>query len=386
MAKSYEELLSSAEKIMENELPESNTHVLVGTHMKDVVERMQDDDTQRGKKFTELEKKLKGDKEVVDDGFEYPFVQLGSFADYEGLRVALDGLHSRENTAQVVGEFRALMNGNLLFIRNYVRSWADEDFIQYIEGTVKLNDDGGLTVASYVSSFTRRYSDGSWSEWTEIGSGGGGGGTGDYVSRLVYENEQKDQDQKIEELEDAVFPLTIAVSGGGTFEKGTTRTITVGWSVKKGGETVTAESVTVNDEHAEGTSKAFEGVGATTTYTVKASYQGKTVQGSTTARFVAPMYFGFASWGSVADGLDIDSLRKQALKTSPGGTYTLENPTKGYYMWLCVPSSMSIGKVTSSGFDVPMLEAEEGSTDIDSYRCYRSASGIDAGSFTIVVS
>ena len=144
--------------------------------------------------------------------------------------------------------------------------------------------------------------------------------------------------------------------------------------------------MTVNDEPAEGTSKAFEGVGATTTYTVKASYQGKTVQGSTTARFVAPMYFGFASWESVADGLDIDSLRKQALKTSPGGTYTLENPTKGFYMWLCVPSSMSIGKVTSSGFDVPMLEAEEGSTDIDSYRCYRSASGIDAGSFTIVVS
>ncbi len=165
MAKSYEELLSSAEKIMENELPESNTHALVGTHMKDVVERMQDDDTQGGKKFTELEKKLKGDKGSVNNGFDYPFVFLGSFVDYAGLVVELDKLHSKDNSSQTVGIFRVTMNGNLLFVTNYVRSWADEDFIQYIEGTIKLLEDGSLGVTTEVGKFTRRFTDGSWTSW-----------------------------------------------------------------------------------------------------------------------------------------------------------------------------------------------------------------------------
>lgn len=174
MAKSYDELLAGAMKIMENELPESNTHVLVGTHMKDVVERMQDDDTQGGKKFTELDKKLKGDKASVNNGFDYPFVYLGSFADYAGLVVELDKLHSKDNSSQTIGEFRALMNGNLLFIRNYVRSWAMEDFIQFVEGTVKLID-GKLAVSDRVSSFMRRYVNDAWDEWVELGGDGGGG-------------------------------------------------------------------------------------------------------------------------------------------------------------------------------------------------------------------
>ncbi len=165
MAKSYEELLSSAEKIMENELPESNTHVLVGTHMKDVVERMQDDDTQGGKKFTELEKKLKGDKASVNNGFDYPFVFLGNFVDYAGLVVELNKLHSTDNTSQTVGNFRVTMNGNLLYVTNYVRSWADEDFIQYIEGTIKLRNDGTLNVSTEVARYSRRYTEGVWSAW-----------------------------------------------------------------------------------------------------------------------------------------------------------------------------------------------------------------------------
>lgn len=382
--KSYEELLAGAEKIMENELPESNTHVLVGTHLKEVVERMQDDDTQGGKKFTELEKKLKGDKASVNNGFDYPFVFLGSFVDYAGLVVELDKLHSKDNSSQTIGEFRAFMNGNLLFIRNYVRSWADEDFIQYLEGTVKLNDENGLTVASYVSFFSRRYTDGVWSEWSELDSGGVGA-SGDYVSRLVYENEQRDQDKKITELEDAVFPLKVSVSGGGLFEKGTSQTITVRWTVTKGSKTVVPDSIKVNNVEILSSFKQFTNVTSNTVYNVAVTYGDSTASGSTTATFIAPMYFGFAE-ASAVGSLAITDLGKQAIKTSPNGTYTLHNPTNGHYLWLCVPSSMTINKVTSSGFDVPMMESEIGNTNIDSYKCYRSSSAIGSGDMTILIS
>ena len=77
---------------------------------------------------------------------------------------------------------------------------------------------------------------------------------------------------------------------------------------------------------------------------------------------------GFAQTSEVSS-LDIVSLTKQSIKTSASGSYSLNNPTTGYYLWLCVPSSMSIQKVTSSGFDVPMEAAANGSTAVDSYKC-----------------
>ena len=192
--------------------------------------------------------------------------------------------------------------------------------------------------------------------------------------------------ERLMDLEDKVFPLTISVSGGGTFEKGISRTITVSWTVKKGDQVVDAESTTVNDSPVEGTSKQFTDVSETTTYTVKATYQSKQVSGSTKATFIAPMYFGFARWSSAADGLNITSLTKQAIKTSPNGSYSLNNPTTGYYLWLCVPNSMTINKVTSSGFDVPMEASTSGSTSVDTYKCYRSSSQINEGVMNIVIS
>lgn len=194
-----------------------------------------------------------------------------------------------------------------------------------------------------------------------------------------------DLDEKMGMIEDKVFPLAISVSGGGTFEKGVSKDITVSWTVKKGDSTVSAESVTVNDVPASGTSKQFSGVAESTTYTVKAVYQGKTVQGSTSATFVAPMYFGFSA-ASEAGSLEITSLVKQSVKTSPGGSYTLNNTVSGHYLWLCVPSSMTINRVTSSGFDVPMEAAAGGSTTVDSYKCYRSSLPINSGNMSIVIS
>ena len=210
------------------------------------------------------------------------------------------------------------------------------------------------------------------------------------ISTLVQKalNNKADKvttEERLQELEDKVFPLSITVTGGGTFEKGVPKTITVSWTVKKGDSVVDAESVTINDSPVEGTSKQFTNVLETTTYTVKAIYQSKQVSGSTKATFIAPMYFGFAA-NSTSEDLNIISLTKQAIKTSPNGSYSLNNPTSGFYLWLCVPSSMTINKVTSSGFDVPMETNTSGTTEIDTYKCYRSSSQINQGTVNIVVS
>lgn len=121
--------------------------------------------TECDEKNAEIHSQITGDSATNSNGFEYPFVFLGNFADYTRLIAELDKLHSTDNTSQTVGDFRVAMNGNLLYVTNYVRSWADEDFIQYIEGTIKLLENGSLGVTTEVGKFTRRYSGGAWSAW-----------------------------------------------------------------------------------------------------------------------------------------------------------------------------------------------------------------------------
>ena len=67
-------------------------------------------------------------------------------------------------------------------------------------------------------------------------------------------------------------------------------------------------------------------------------------------------------------------------------TYTLNNSTDGNYMWLCVPDTMTINRVTLNGFDVPMEAAQSASTSLGAYKCYRSSNALVAKSYTIVIS
>ena len=51
----YEQLIAGANKIKENELPESNTHDLVGDQLLQMTNKMQEENSNNGKKFSELE-------------------------------------------------------------------------------------------------------------------------------------------------------------------------------------------------------------------------------------------------------------------------------------------------------------------------------------------
>ena len=189
---------------------------------------------------------------------------------------------------------------------------------------------------------------------------------------------------RVIELENEVFPLSVSVSGGGTFELGTTQTITVTWTSKKGDEIITPDSQTINGETAT-SPKIYSGVTNTTTYTVSINYDGLIATGSTTATFLAPIYLGFAASSTPAE-LTITSLSLKQVKSSAAGTYNLNNPTDGYYLWICVPSDKSITRVTLNGFDVPLESPQSGSTTVGSYSCYRSSNQLVTGDYSFVVS
>ena len=151
-------------------------------------------------------------------------------------------------------------------------------------------------------------------------------------------------DAMLDKLYKEVFPLNISVSGGGLYEKRTTQTVTVRWTVKEGSDVVVPDTVTVNDEPVTNTdtSKVFESVTTNTTYTVKAVKTGQTVQGNTSVTFVNPSYFGVVA-ADYSPAEDTIKALTKSVKSGRGytGTATLNNQKTCY----AYPKSM--GALTS---------------------------------------
>ena len=104
---------------------------------------------------------------------------------------------------------------------------------------------------------------------------------------------------------------------------------------------------------------------------------------SISANLYLPVYYGFSK-ATTGNELTITSLTKGG--SSLNGTKTLNNDDATKYLWLCVPNTMSINKVTSGGFDVPFLAPVEASTPLGTYKCYRTRDLPGTDSMTIVIS
>lgn len=187
-------------------------------------------------------------------------------------------------------------------------------------------------------------------------------------------------------LELSINPILIEFTGS---EKDTT----VAWKIMRKGVGVTPTELTFKQN---GVALAA-GLTASGSINAKVNKLGDTVfeivvtadgmKGSTSKKLtmVLPVYMGFAG-ASDAAGLAITELSKYAPLASPAGTYKIKNNADGIYLWLCVPDTMTINKVTSSGFTVPMREVQTGQTELGGYKCYRSSNAIVAGEYTYTIS
>jgi len=113
-----------------------------------------------------------------------------------------------------------------------------------------------------------------------------------------------------------VFPLTLTVTGGGVYEKGTSQTVTVNWNVKEGDTATFPDTVTVNDTSVLATvqSKQFSSVTTDTTYTVAITKGGVSKTGSVKAQFVNPSYFGVVDSDFEATEEGIKALGTKSVK------------------------------------------------------------------------
>ena len=187
-------------------------------------------------------------------------------------------------------------------------------------------------------------------------------------------------------LELSINPILIEFTGS---EKDTT----VAWKIMRKGVGVTPTELTFKQDGvalsaelvANGSISTKVNKLGDTVFEIAVEADGMKKSTSKKLTMVLPVYMGFAG-ASDAAGLAITELSKYAPLTSPAGTYKIKNTADGIYLWLCVPDTMTINKVTSSGFTVPMREVQTGQTELGGYKCYRSSNAIVAGEYTYTIS
>lgn len=135
------------------------------------------------------------------------------------------------------------------------------------------------------------------------------------------------------QLDEKVFPTTLSVSGGGTYDEGTTQVVTVTWKLQKNGQTLTPDSVTVNGESVDPSVnyKVFTDVTTTTTYRVVVVYKGKTYNGSTIVTFKKTYY---RYYGAAPLDTDFNNLSDEVVN---GFTKEVATSKEAYNVAITIP-------------------------------------------------
>lgn len=239
--------------------------------------------------------------------------------------------------------------------------------------------------------------------WASFGGSGGGEVTGAvrYDEAQVLEDAQKTQAREnigaasqkdVDDINQILFTQYTALSMSRTpasFEKGVKTEVTLNWSTKFNNQEIEPDSLEVKKGSevltSDKTLKTIkDSVTNTQAYSMTAVIKGITKTASVTVNAYYPMYFG-ASAKNALESADILAMTKQPIKSSPAGNATVEVGANEY-LWLCVPSTMSVNSVKSGGFDVPMAAPVTVAVDgKGGYKCYRSASPFAEGTFNGVI-
>lgn len=196
-------------------------------------------------------------------------------------------------------------------------------------------------------------------------------------------------------LEQSEWPLSLELTINPILIEftGSEKDASVSWKIMRKGVGVTPTVLTFKQDgvalsaelSANGSINAKVNKLGDTVFEIAVEADGMKKSISKKLTMVLPVYMGFAG-ASDAAGLAITELSKYAPLASPAGTYKIKNNADGIYLWLCVPDTMTINKVTSSGFTVPMREVQTGQTELGGYKCYRSSNAIVAGEYTYTIS
>lgn len=181
------------------------------------------------------------------------------------------------------------------------------------------------------------------------------------VQNKVITEQINTMKELLAQLDEKVFPTILSVSGGGTYDEGTSQTVMVSWKLQKNGQTLTPDSVTVNEESVDPATgyKVFVDVTSTTTYRVAVVYNGKTYNGSTTATFKKTYYryYGAVPVDVAYGDVTLDMVKALKKEVCTGASATLQFPitADGGRMVNAYPKAFGeLSQIKDGGLNAPL--------------------------------
>lgn len=142
---------------------------------------------------------------------------------------------------------------------------------------------------------------------------------------------------QVSQLMSKVFPFTMTLSGGGTYEKGSSLTINLSWTYDRDieSQSINNESLLIGIR-----AKQYANVATDTTYTLKAIQGGQTYTKSVSAQFKVKKYYGVSANGTLTND-EILALSSTWADRTQGST--VFDCTSGKYPYYILPTSMVSG-------------------------------------------
>lgn len=200
----------------------------------------------------------------------------------------------------------------------------------------------------------------------------------------------QDVDVNISELQDTVFPITLGFSVSPNVSSMQT---TVNYSVSSKGSPLVPDTLEVakqiNDASPRILTNAKVASGSVQTnieggreiFKFAVTKTGRTGKSTSATRYLC--YYG----GSTATEMTADAMNALSKVSSTGVSFNPRVTTKtGEYIWLIVPSYLTISRVTSAGFDVTLAAAQTFTTSLGTFKAYRTANPLTAETWSLVIS
>ena len=175
----------------------------------------------------------------------------------------------------------------------------------------------------------------------------------------------------ISKLMEEVFPFTMSLSGGATYEKGSTQTISLSWSYDRD---ITSQSINRKTVAVDIRTRQYEGITTDTTYALSAVSNGQTYTKSISVGFKLKKYYGVSVHESLTNE---EILLLPSLWAERAQTPTVFDCSGGKFPYYILPTSMvsdiqfGIGGLRNSDWIEEIREITNAYGYTESYTIFR---------------
>ena len=200
----------------------------------------------------------------------------------------------------------------------------------------------------------------------------------------------QDVDKNLAKLNDTVYPITLGFSINPNV--GSMQT-DVRYSIISDGKPLVPDTLLISKQINDATPKSLSDTpassgnlftpieGAREIFKLEVGKEGRTGKSTSQTRYLC--YFG----GNSADTITAEILNTLNKVSSTGVSFNPKVTTKDNdYIWLVVPSYLSISRVTSAGFDVTLAAPQTITNSLGSFKAYRTANPLTLATWNLIIS